>query len=265
MNRIRALLGGRRAAEAPRPIAARLAGPKIIAAFADAHPDAVFVEIGSNDGEQHDFLRPHILAASWRGVMVEPVPYVFERLRRNYGGIERVALENVAIADRDGTLPFFFLRDADETERSTLPDWYDGVGSFNREAILSHAAQMPDIAERIVQAEVPTLRFASLCDRHGFDRVDLIVIDTEGHDWEILRTIDLSAHSPRLIVYEHFHLSPDDRAACRAHVEAQGYETMEEGFDTFCLRAGGPDDALGQAWRELEPAVAGVAKYDERV
>jgi FkbM family methyltransferase len=264
VSRLRALLRTRRARRDERPIGERLAGPKLIAAFAAAHPDAVFVEIGSNDGEQHDFLRPHVLASNWTGVMVEPVPYVFERLRRNYGGIERVALENVAIADRDGTLPFFYLRDADEAERSSLPDWYDGVGSFNREAILSHAPQMPDIAARIVEHNVPTLRFASLCERHGLDRVDLIAIDTEGHDWEIIRTIDLSAHFPRLIVYEHFHLSPGDRVACRAHVERQGYETMEEGFDTFCLRAGGPDDALGRAWRTLEPAVAGVAKYDER-
>ena len=264
MSRIRDLLGRRRPKHAERPIGERLAGPKLIAAFAVAHPDAVFVEIGSNDGEQHDFLRPHILASDWTGVMVEPVPYVFERLQRNYAGIDRVALENVAVADRDATLPFFHLRDADEGERSGLPDWYDGVGSFNREAILSHAPQMPDIAQRIVQHNVPTLRFASLCEQHGLDHVDLIVIDTEGYDWEIIRTIDLSAKTPRLIVYEHFHLSPHDRVACRSHVEAQGYETMEEGFDTFCLRAGGPDDALARAWRTLEPAVAGVAKYDER-
>ena len=259
LRRLRARAGARE-----RPIQERLPGPKLIAAFADAHPRAVFVDIGANDGEQHDHLRPHVLAREWTGVMVEPVPYVFESLRRNYAAVPRVALENAAIADRDGELPFFHLRDAGEAERATLPDWYDGVGSFDRAAILSHAAQMPDVAERIVERRVPTLRFATLCERHGLQRVDLVVIDTEGHDWEIIRSIDLARHRPRLLVYEHFHLSPRDRAACRAHVEAQGYETMEEGFDTFCLRAGGPDDGLARAWRTLQPAVAGVAKYEER-
>lgn len=172
-----------------------------------------------------------------------------------------MALENAAVAEHDGALPFFHLRDATAQERATLPDWYDGVGSFNREAILSHAPQMPDVAERIVEAEVPALRFATLLQRHGIARPDLLVIDTEGHDWAIIRSIDLAEHGPRLLVYEHFHLAPDDRAAARAHLRAAGYETLEEGFDTMALRPA--DDELTALFRSLTPGVAGVAKYEE--
>ena len=245
-----------------RRIRRRLAGPKLIAAFAKAHPNATFVEIGANDGEQHDHLRPHIMRGGWRGLMVEPVPYVFERLRRNYDGVAGVTLVNAAVADRDGTLPFFHLRDAPAAERAQLPDWYDGVGSLSRAAVLSHAPQMPDIADRIVETEVEALTFAGLCERHGLEAVDLIVIDAEGADWEILSTIDLARHRPRLVVYEHFHLAPADRTAAREHVHAAGYETMEEGFDTFALRRG-EDDALDRSWDRLEPAVPAAAKEDE--
>ena len=38
----------------------RLAAPKLLRAFADHNPDAFFVEIGANDGEQHDHLRRFI-------------------------------------------------------------------------------------------------------------------------------------------------------------------------------------------------------------
>lgn len=238
-----------------------LALPQLLSAFAEAHPRAVFVEVGANDGEQHDHLRPHILARDWRGVMVEPVPYVFARLRANYAAVEGVALENAAIAGRDGPLPFFHLRDADAAERATLPDWYDGVGSFDRHAILSHAPQIPDVAERIVEVEVPALTFASLCTRHGIEALDLLVIDTEGHDWEIIRGIDLARHAPRLVVYEHFHLPRADRVACAAHLWAAGYETLEEGFDTIALRP--LDDPLTRMFRGLVPAVPGVAKDEE--
>ncbi|MCW2990506.1 MAG: Methyltransferase type 11 [Solirubrobacterales bacterium] len=244
-------------AEKPRPLAL----PEIVAAFAQAHPQAVFVEVGSNDGEQHDHLRPHILGQQWRGVMVEPVPYVFARLTENYAGVDGVALENAAIAAQDGRLPFFHLRDADAGERAALPDWYDGVGSFNREAILTHAPQMPDIAERIVELEVPALTFGSLLAKHDIERPDLLVIDTEGHDWAIIRSIDLANHGPRLLIYEHFHLSRADRAACLAHLEAAGYETLEEGFDTIALRPA--EDALTELFRGATPAVGGVAKYEE--
>lgn len=235
--------------------------PRLLRAFAGRYPGAVFIEIGSNDGEQHDHLRAHILSRRWSGVMVEPVPYVFARLQANYGGNPRIALENAAIGDQDGLLPFFHLRDAGEEERADLPDWYDGVGSFQRAAILSHAPQMPDIEQRIVEQAVPTLRFDSLCARHGIERPDLVVIDTEGHDWEIIRSIDLAKQGPRLLIYEHFHLSADERAACRAHLDAAGYQTEEEGFDTMCLRP--EEDGLSRLFNRLAPAVGGVAKYEE--
>jgi FkbM family methyltransferase len=240
----------------------RLAAPRLLAVFADENPRATFVEIGSNDGEQHDHLRPFILARDWTGVMVEPVPYVFERLRRNYAGLERVALENAAIADRDGTLPFYHLVDADPETRRTLPSWYDGIGSFSREAVLSHAEHIPDVANRLVEAEVRALTFESLCAKHGIGRVDLLVIDTEGYDWEIVRTLDLARWRPKLLVYEHYHLGPDARAACASHLREHGFATMEEGFDTLCL---GPDAGarLRAAFERLTPAVPGVSKHDE--
>ena len=245
-----------------RRLLRRMAGPQLVRAFADAYPQAHFVEIGSNDGVKYDHLRPHIVSGSWEGIMVEPVPYVFERLRRNYGGLDGVILENAAIGDRDGRLPFHHLAEADEEERARLPDWYDTIGSFRREAVLGHAGKVPDIEARLVSTEVPCLTFESLLAKHGVERVDLLLIDTEGFDWEIIRHIDFAAHRPRLLVYEHFHLSPDERQECRAHLEGLGYETMEEGFDTFCLDTRS-HDGLTRRWRRLRPAVPGVSVAEE--
>lgn len=232
-------------------------------AFADRRPDAAFVEIGSNDGVQHDFLRPFILEREWRGVMVEPVPYVFERLRRNYGSVERVQLENAAISDRDGVLPFFYLRPPAPAERDELPSWYDGIGSFSREVVESHANHIPDIESRIVEAEVPALTFESLCRKHGLSDIDLILIDAEGYDHRILRSIDLAERHPTVLVYEHYHLDPGDRRECEERVREFGYETMQEGFDTWCLDPR-VDERLTATWRGLRPAVAGVSAEDER-
>jgi len=246
-----------------RRLLRRMAGPRLLRAFAEAYPQARFVEIGSNDGSKYDHLREHIVSGAWRGIMVEPVPYVFERLRANYGHLERVALENVAVADRDGSLPFYHVAEASEEERAQLPDWYDTIGSFHREAVASHASKIPGLEERIVTTEVPTVTFRTLLERNGYDQVDLVLIDTEGYDAEILATIDFDVHRPRLVIYEHFHLPAAERRATRARLEAHGYETMEEGFDTFCLDTRA-DDALTRAWRGLRPAVPGVSAEDER-
>lgn len=240
-----------------------MAGAKLLRSFAEAYPEACFVEIGANDGEQHDHLRPLILAHAWSGVMVEPVPYIYERLERNYAGIDRVTTANVAIGERDGELPFYHLVEPADDERASLPDWCDGIGSFSRDAVLSHADHIPDVERRVVQRDVAALSFESLCARFGLARVDLVVVDTEGYDWRILSSIDLESHHPRLLVYEHFHLPPAEREACRRYLEDAGYETLEEGFDTFCLDTG-PADALTAAWPRLRPAVAGVSAHDVR-
>jgi FkbM family methyltransferase len=244
-----------------RRIQRRLAGPRLVAAFADAYPDAFFIEIGSNDGDQHDFLRPGILAKRWRGLMVEPVPYVFERLRANYGGLERVTLENAAIADHDGTIPFYHLREALPDE--ALPGWYHGVGSFSREAVLGHRGFIPDVDERLVEGSVPCLTFESLCGKHSVERLDLVLIDVEGYDAEIVRTIDLARRHPRLLVYEHYHLSEPDRRECVDIVEAAGYETLAEGFDTWCLDPRAAPE-LAALWGRLSPAVPPVTAAHDR-
>jgi FkbM family methyltransferase len=244
-----------------RRVVRNLEAPKLIRAFADAYPEAFFIEIGSNDGEQHDHLRPFILSRSWRGIMVEPVPYVFQRLRRHYGGLDRVVLENVAIADRDGRRPFYHLAEAGGRDRERLPSWYDGIGSFSREGVLAHADQIPDIRKRLVRTEVPCLTFESLCRRHRAGRVDLLLVDAEGYDWEILRQIDFHARRPRLLIYEHYHLHASDQAQCREHLERLGYETEEEGFDTLCLDTRA-DDPLTRTWRRLRPGVPGVSAHE---
>jgi FkbM family methyltransferase len=234
----------------------RLAAPKLIDAFARVYPEPCFIEIGANDGAQHDHLAAMIRSRPWRGVMVEPVPYVFERLRANYGSLDRVALVNAAIADHDGSVPFYHLREAED--HNSLPSWYDAIGSLTRAAISGHADQIPDIESRIVEVEVPALTFDSLCARHGIEDVDLLLVDTEGYDREIVRQVDLGRWRPRLLVYEHFHLSAGERRECEDRVAEHGYETMAEGFDTWCLRRG-PDDELSRVWRRSKPAIPALS------
>jgi FkbM family methyltransferase len=238
----------------------RLAGPKLLPDFADVYPEAFFIEIGANDGEQWDPLRPFILSRRWRGILVEPLPHVFERLQSNYGAVGRVALENAAIAAMDGRLPFYYVAPLSGKEADEVPDWYDAIGSFSRETVLRHASQIPDLESRVVRTEVPCLTFESLCRKHAVERVDLVLVDTEGYDFEIIKQIDLGSYRPRLLVYEHYLLSPEERAACRAHVERLGYATMEECFDTWCLDMG-PDDAVTRRWRRLRPALPGLSMH----
>lgn len=241
-----------------RRFLARLAGMSLLSAFADAYPHAVFAEIGANDGVKDDWVWRFAREHDWTGVLVEPVPHVFEALKRNYAGVSGVRFENAAVAPADGVLPFHRVGG----ERPGDPPWLDEIGSLSRATVLQHAGEVPDLADRIVETDVPARTFTSLCERHGIDRVDLVVIDAEGSDGDLVRAFPFDRFRPRVLVYEHFHLARAERVATREHLGAHGYETLEEGMDTFCLDVR-ENDALTRVWRGLRPLAPGVAKEDE--
>lgn len=213
---------------------------QVVFALAQALPDATFVQVGAHDGTQLDPLREAILGSRWTGVMVEPVPYVFERLALRYGDHPRLTLENVAIADVDGRLPFHLLRQADHDDEDVWR-WYDALGSFRREVVLSHAHLVPDIEERIETIEVPCVTFDTLCARNGLDHVDVVQIDTEGYDRQVLELIDVPRLRPCLVLYEHLHLDAASRDAAEDLLTGHGFRLASDGMDTLAV----DDRALG--------------------
>jgi FkbM family methyltransferase len=233
------------------------AGPRILQAFAETYPRAVFIEIGANDGVQEDHLRPFVISFPWTGVMVEPVPWVFEHLRNNYREQQGVAFENAAIANADGRAPFYYVPPAEDR-----PIWSDAMGSLSRVVVEETIAaarefaarglgvHLPDLKSSIVRTEVPSLTFESLCRKHGIRELDLLLIDAQGYDYEIIKGIDFERHRPRLLIYESILFSGDEREETTAYLEGLGYEMMYEGIDTWCHdpRA---DDSLARCWRSV--------------
>lgn len=237
----------------PRP---ETAVEQVIFEFARAYPDAFFVQVGANDGVYRDPLRDEIRARRWRGIMVEPLPSSFERLRANYAGNPRIVLENAAIADEDGHRKLYYLRET-ESEVHGTPAWHDKLGTFHRDVIVKHRHAIPDFDERLTTAEVQCLTFESLCRKHGVRRIDLVQIDTEGHDFEIVKLIDLEALRPKILMYEHLHFDDATRAACSEHLRRRGYEEISDAVNTICLRTSSLTDrdrALHRLWLTAQGA-----------
>jgi FkbM family methyltransferase len=237
--------------------ALRLRGPRVMRAFARLYPRATFLQLGSNDGAKHDPLRAALLRSHWTGVMVEPVPYVFERLRANYGNDPRVRLENVAVAAQSGSLPFHYL--AQSGSGDALPDWYDELGSFRKDVVLKHLAHLPDLEQRLISTEIPCVTVADLCQRNGLAAIDLLHMDLEGYDYELIKSIDFARVRPLLLVYEHKHLDPADQLRCREDLRRAGYAGFAEVADTWCIDTRERDARhrrFLRSWRRIAGAAA---------
>lgn len=212
--------------------------------------DVAFVQVGSNDGDHDDPLRPFTMAGQWRGVLVEPVPYLFDRLRNNYRHRPGIVPVNAAIGPYDGTAEFFAV--VQEECDDELPEWYDQIGSFSKEHILKHADYIPGLEERIVGLKVRTLTFDTLCKEYGITRIDVLHVDAEGYDFEIIKALDFDRQRPTLLMYEYKHLSDNDRAACRQVLEGAGYDMLDVAWDTLALHRTAIThrrSRLARAWR----------------
>ncbi len=192
------------------------------------------VQIGSNDGSTGDPVNNLILRnPGWTGLFVEPVPFLFERLRKNYPSEARLRFENVAISDKVGSLPFYYLSPEAGRVNPDLPEWFDQLGSFDREHIASKFGNSMD--QFIVEAMIPTVSLEAVLKRNGVEKVDLLHIDTEGHDWVILKQFDLPRFRPRVILFEHKHLREQDKKrAC--DFLGKEYRIKNLGADYFCER-----------------------------
>ena len=111
------------------------------------------------------------------------------------------------------------------------------LASFDRTILESHAWAAPDIAERVEELHVPTLRLATLVERHEITLLDLFVSDTEGYDYEILKQIDFDAPwAPRFIIFEAKHLDRATLQKAKRRLRRSGYRWLSTWQDVFAYR-----------------------------
>ena len=192
-----------------------------------------FIQIGSNDGVQGDPIHDLIKKGrDWRGILIEPVPFVFQRLRKNYGESDRITFENVAIGTRRESRPFFYVaEEAKQLFTGELPFWYDQLGSFAREHILKHLNGR--LEPYIISESVQCVPLEDVLNRNRVERIDLVHIDTEGFDYQVLRQIDFRRYRPAVVLFEHEHLSPSDAIEAERLLLEHGYSLAKYAGDTI--------------------------------
>ncbi len=192
--------------------------------------DFFVLQIGANDGVRVDPIRRYIKEFHWSGLLVEPVPWLFEKLCENYKDEHQLRFENAAIAAHDGTVTFYAVVD-----EGGFPDFAHGLGTLDRESILSpdNKSRIPNIESLIREIVVPSMTVATLLAKHQVEWIDLLQIDAEGYDFEILKMFDFGKMKPSIIQFEHFHLPIEERNECFRYLASNGYRLATVYGDTI--------------------------------
>ncbi len=218
-----------------------------IAALIRSNPEPFFVQVGGFDGESFDPLRPHIVEKNLTGLIVEPIPQYFDKLKALYAGSKRIVPVNCAIGEQDGERTIWRFNPT-AVERGLLPPHFAGISSFLMEdllketGVLGRSSPNPETTaalRSLVQAvQVRCRTMEGLLREHGVRQVDILQIDTEGYDFIILKLFDFTHRKPAIVHYEHQHLNADDRAAAEALLRSHGYQLQRKQYDTLAVHAG---------------------------
>ena len=190
-----------------------------------------FVQVGANDGLGADHLHPFVASGRWHGLLVEPAPGPFQRLLKTYEGVDGLTFLPVAISATEGRQPFYYVEGA------------DGLSSFARDTILSHSPKYADLEGMIRCIEVETTALDKLCDRCGLSRPAVVAVDAEGMDDIVLHSFSIEERCPRLILFEHCHLSAERSSRLRDRLLAADYRIVHDRHDVLAISRGTFDQA----------------------
>jgi FkbM family methyltransferase len=216
---------------------ARGLGPiqRVLESFARECRPVRFVQVGSNDAAHDDPIIDFVLGWGWQGLMIEPVPEVYERLRRRYRFNPRLRFAYLAIGASEGWRSFYCL----EPLAHPPSPYYDQLGSFSRAHIEKHERFIPGISRHIREIEVPVKPLAAVLREQGISAPELLHVDAEGADFEVLQSLDFEVCTPPLLLFEHGHLPRTEFEACWTWLAARGYRLLQEGRDCLALHYSG--------------------------
>lgn len=147
----------------------------------------VFVQIGTYDGAD-EFNGLVKYSSPSKVVLVEPNIDMNQSIKENYEGVNNVFIENVVIMEENkGLVPLVF------------PDKRPNDAFYN--ACFS-VLPMDNWGNKFKCLNVQSMTFDELCEKHNITDIHYLQIDTEGYDYEIIKSIDFKKIKIDILKYE---------------------------------------------------------------
>jgi len=165
-----------------------------------------FIKIGASEANiKNDVLAKFINKFNCQGVLIEPNPIYFDKIKKNYS--KRFTCLKLAISNKNALRNLFtikkrFLNSLSILEQQSLLR----KSSFYKKKVIA-ALIKKGVDKKIYLKKniVKTLDINLLLNK--FKNTNLLFIDAEGHDYIILKKINLKKFKINTIIFENRHLS----------------------------------------------------------
>lgn len=153
-----------------------------------------YIEIGTSDFET----LVEIMPENYKGLSVEPIVEYLNKLKTKPNNTK----VNLAISDTDGSVKIYYVAESD-IRQYNLPDWVKGCNSINTPHPSVYSFLKENFTTDLISSrEVDVLSFGSFVKQFAISSVDFLKIDTEGHDFKILRSMLNTQVRPKKIHFE---------------------------------------------------------------
>ena len=205
--------------------------------------DFFLVQIGANDGSSRDLLHKYIIKYDLPCMLVEPQKDVFSKLVAAYKNSKNVKFANVAVSSSSDELTFYSVK----PELISDGNYFDttAIASLDKPTIEMTIKKRigkvikkisDDIDDYIVSSTIKCMTFDNLIKEYDLPKPAFIFLDCEGHDYEILKSIDFNKYNPQIINFESKFLSDGDRFECENMLISNGYQIFRHGNDTCAFK-----------------------------
>lgn len=157
-----------------------------------------FIQIGACDGIHADPIHrfAHRNRDRIRGLVVEPLSDLFQKLRHTYRRCPAITPVNCAVHNHAERMQ---LHRVDPQRLNEAPPWAIGISSFEE----NHHLRSGVPSHLMVSTTVSCRKLSDLINEYGFRKIDLLQIDTEGYDADIILGHDFNWIAPRIIQFEY--------------------------------------------------------------
>jgi len=196
------------------------------------HKSLTFLQIGANDGVMNDPIYQFNIdnKSVVSGFVLEPLPDIYKKLVVNYQTSPNIKPFNLAIHATESEM---VLHRVKPEHADLVPAFARGIASFDDKHW--EKTMLVTKLDYMEQVKVKCVSFGEFITSNAIEKLDLLLLDTEGYDYQILMSIDFTHIKPRIIRFEHGVrnnvMTPENFISVCSYLNSFGYQIIAESYD----------------------------------